>query len=266
MAKRRMISADVMEKDGFLRLDPACQAYYAHLHLMADDDGFVGNPQSLLRMYGFGDNVYDVLVKEGYLLSFGTGVCAIRHWPLYNHIKPECYTPTVHKTEFAALNTDKTEGYVPRDASALRPVQPAPQPAVHEQPPAPVPEEKPAAVPEDEFEDDFPFLWFPLADGGTFEITTEKLREYKEQYPWIDVPNELERMEQWLSQHPEKEITALYLERLVQKWLSNAEKDETAETVFFRGNDSYESPPSYDIDRAEYLMNTRVPKLKKKNR
>ena len=147
-----------MEKDGFLRLDPACQAYYAHLHLMADDDGFVGNPQSLLRMYGFADSVYDSLVKEGYILAFGTGVCAIRHWPLYNRIKPECYTPTVHKTEFAALNADQTEGYVPRDASALRPVQPSPLPNVHAEPTAPVTEAKPAAQ-EDESEEDFPFLF-----------------------------------------------------------------------------------------------------------
>ena len=266
MAKRRMISADVMEKDGFLRLDPACQAYYAHLHLMADDDGFVGNPQSLLRMYGFGDQVFNTLVKEGYLLCFGTGVCAIRHWPLYNRIKPECYTPTVHKTEYAALNTDQAEGYVPRDASALRPVQPAPPPAVKEQPPAPVPEETPAAVPEDPFEYDFPYLELPLADGGTFEITSKKLHEYEARYPGADVPHELDRMNRWLTLHPEKETTALYLERLVHKWLSSAGENEFGRHDAYYGDKGYSSPPSYDIDRAEYLMNTRVPKLKKKNR
>lgn len=267
MAKRRMISEDVMEKDGFLRLDPACQAYYAHLHLMADDDGFVGNPRSLLRMYGFGDDVYDSLVKEGYLLSFGTGVCAIRHWPLYNRIKPECYTPTVHKTEYSALNADKTEGYVPRDASALRPVRPEPpKPAAKEEPPASVPEKPDAAPAEDGSEDDYSYLSIPLAGDGTFEVTPKKLREYEGRYPGVLVLRELDRMKKWLEQHPEKEITALYLERLIQKWMLNAEKDELGPCGDGYGMKRCNIPPSYDIDRAEYLMNTRVPKLKKKNR
>ena len=140
-----------------------------------------------------------------------------------------------------------------------------PQPAVVKNPPAPVPEAKPAA-PEDESEEEFPFLWFPLADGGTFEITSKKLHEYEARYPGVDVAHELERMQRWVKLHTEKQITALYLERLAQKWLSNAGNGEIEQFGSCRNDKSYGSSPSYDIDRAEYLMNTGVPKLKKKNR
>ena len=111
MAKRRMISVDVMEQDNFLELPEHCQVFYIHLHLMADDDGFIGNPKALLRMYGYDAEVLDTLISKGFIIQFGSGIIVIRHWPLENRVKRDRYTPTVHQKEFQMLSVDDNKVY-----------------------------------------------------------------------------------------------------------------------------------------------------------
>lgn len=111
MAKRRMISADVMEQDDFLELPECSQVFYIHLHLMADDDGFIGNPKALLRMYGYDAEVLNTLIGCGFILQFGSGIIVIRHWPLENRVKRDRYTPTVHQQEFQMLTVDDNKIY-----------------------------------------------------------------------------------------------------------------------------------------------------------
>lgn len=111
MAKRRMISVDVMEQDDFLELPERCQVFYIHLHLMADDDGFIGNPKALLRMYGYDASVLNTLIETGFVLQFGSGIIVIRHWPLENRVKRDRYTPTVHQKELQMLSVDENKIY-----------------------------------------------------------------------------------------------------------------------------------------------------------
>ncbi len=111
MAKRRMISVDVMEQDDFLELPERCQVFYIHLHLWADDDGFIGNPKAMLRMYGYEQNVLKTLIDCGFILQFESGVLVIRHWPLENRVKRDRYTPTVHQKEFQMLTIDDNKIY-----------------------------------------------------------------------------------------------------------------------------------------------------------
>ena len=49
MAERRMISKKITDTDVFLEMPLSTQALYFHFIQNADDDGFVGNPKTIMR-------------------------------------------------------------------------------------------------------------------------------------------------------------------------------------------------------------------------
>ena len=56
MAERRMFAKSVIGSDNFLDMPATTQLLYFHLGMRADDDGFVGNPRSIMRMTGAGED------------------------------------------------------------------------------------------------------------------------------------------------------------------------------------------------------------------
>ena len=52
MAERRMTSKKIVDTDAFLDMPLSTQALYFHFIQNADDDGFVGNPNSIIRKIG----------------------------------------------------------------------------------------------------------------------------------------------------------------------------------------------------------------------
>lgn len=52
MAKKRMFNIDIVGSDAFLDMAPESQALYLQLSMRADDDGFIGNPKTVVRIAG----------------------------------------------------------------------------------------------------------------------------------------------------------------------------------------------------------------------
>ena len=52
MAQKRMFSNLVVGSDDFLEMPDSSQNLYFHLSMQADDDGFVDNWKSIMRMTG----------------------------------------------------------------------------------------------------------------------------------------------------------------------------------------------------------------------
>ena len=107
MAKRRMLSIEVLETDLFYRLPPSSQIIYLHFNMNADDDGFVGNVNNLVRAIGAERKYLRLLVESGYLIEFDSGVVAITHWHVNNKVRIDRYTPTRHTKEREMLTLDK---------------------------------------------------------------------------------------------------------------------------------------------------------------
>ena len=61
--------------DGFLKLDDPSQLLYYQLMLEADDDGFIANPLTLVRMVDSRKEHLETLVEHGYLIQFPSGWC-----------------------------------------------------------------------------------------------------------------------------------------------------------------------------------------------
>lgn len=116
MAKKRMFSNEVISTDVFYDLSLPAQALYFHLGMNADDDGFVSNPKTVIRMIGASNSELDELERAGFIIKFGTGVLVIRHWKIHNYIPKDRYKPTIYKQEYSMLE-EKDGVYWQKDKS-----------------------------------------------------------------------------------------------------------------------------------------------------
>lgn len=89
MATRRMISKEVIMTDDFLDLPPTTKVLYFFLNLEADDDGFVGNPKTVMRLTGATKEDMKLLIEGKYVLLFNTGVVVITDWAEHNSIRKD---------------------------------------------------------------------------------------------------------------------------------------------------------------------------------
>lgn len=117
MAKRRMLSIGVLTSDAYLDLSHGAQALYVQLAVAADDDGMLGNIRGTARMLGCDMACAQELEEAGFLISFASGVYAILHWNMHNHIRRDRHQPTVYQQEFGELYLTP-EGCYTRDENA----------------------------------------------------------------------------------------------------------------------------------------------------
>lgn len=111
MAERRMISKKITDTDNFLDMPLSTQALYFHFLQNADDDGFVGNPNSIIRKINASKNDYDLLIVKKFVLVFESGVCVIKDWRIHNYIQTDRYIPTNYTDEKKKLYLNENKSY-----------------------------------------------------------------------------------------------------------------------------------------------------------
>lgn len=111
MAKRRMMSKDIIDTDLFLDMSQGSQNLYFHFLLRADDDGFIASPKKIMRMLGIADDDFSVLIAKKFIIPFKSGVCVIKHWKIHNYIQKDRYTKTCHVEEMALLSENSENVY-----------------------------------------------------------------------------------------------------------------------------------------------------------
>ncbi|MBM7636228.1 DnaD domain protein [Streptococcus saliviloxodontae] len=75
--------------DDFIDLPPTTKVLYFFLILEADDDGFVGNPKTVMRLTGATKEDMKLLIEGKYVLLFNTGVVVITDWAEHNSIRKD---------------------------------------------------------------------------------------------------------------------------------------------------------------------------------
>ena len=359
MARRRMISAELMRSDEFLALPAQSQLLYVHLLVEADDDGFLLGKNRIITMLGLDESAFTALTDAGFVLRFSTGAAVITHWPVCNAIRKDRHTPTKYRAELAQLECVPEVGYVLKqepqavqteapavqsefgvrscfenedffnsefgirnsefhdgfsfserkrdtgtvpclllqseDLSSELGVRGAEDPVVQKEASAARKDdsvvqkevsaetkEAPAAFGQTditakeaaaenqgagfrawEFCPYAPPL--PLASGGELRLLQKDVDVWRRRFPDVNVTEEFRKLREYLGERPDKRKTADETWQYAEKWLSRAQ-DKTAQKGGKKKRLPDESPPSYDIDLAEYLMNTRVPKLTKRQR
>ena len=112
MAERRMFAKSVVLSDAFLALPHAVRCLYFTLGMVADDDGFVSAPLSVLRQVLATEKDLEALIAAGYVIRFESGPLALIHWRVNNFIRTDRYTPTNCADEKRLIGIDAQKRYV----------------------------------------------------------------------------------------------------------------------------------------------------------
>ena len=111
MARKRMFRLDVLETDAFMDMPLTAQALYFHLNLRADDDGFIGNPNQIVRSIGASADDLKLLIAKRFVLTFEDGVIVIKHWRLHNTLSMNRYKETNFLEDKAMLRIKDNKAY-----------------------------------------------------------------------------------------------------------------------------------------------------------
>ena len=111
MAERRMFAKTIILSDAFLDMPATSRCLYMTLCMVADDDGFVNNPRSIMRQSGASDDDMRILVGKKFVIIFDDGVVVIKHWRIHNYLRSDRYRETKYLEHKASLSTDENGGY-----------------------------------------------------------------------------------------------------------------------------------------------------------
>lgn len=111
MAERRMFAKTIVLSDAFLDMPLSARCLYFTLGMLADDDGFVNSPKSIMRQCGASQDDMNILLGKKFLLYFETGVVVIKHWRIHNYIQKDRYKETKYVEEKKQLVVDKSNIY-----------------------------------------------------------------------------------------------------------------------------------------------------------
>lgn len=107
-----MFSKKITNTDQFLDLPLSSQALYFHLNMNADDDGFVNNVRSIIRLVGASNDDFKLLVAKQFVITFNDGITVIRDWRIHNYIQKDRRQPTLYKEELKQLGLDENNRYI----------------------------------------------------------------------------------------------------------------------------------------------------------
>ena len=111
MANRRMFAKTIIDSDAFLDMPPSSQVLYFHLAMRADDDGFINNPKTIMRIVGAKDDDIKLLIAKRFIIPFDSGVVVIKHWRIHNYIQKDRYTETKYIEEKNQLIINEKNAY-----------------------------------------------------------------------------------------------------------------------------------------------------------
>lgn len=111
MAQKRMFDKTITNADDFLEMPMSSQILYFHLSMNADDDGFINNWKSIMRMTGTKDDDLKVLIAKQYVIPFDSGVVVIKHWRINNFLRKDRHVETKYQKELSMLQINDNQEY-----------------------------------------------------------------------------------------------------------------------------------------------------------
>lgn len=106
-----MFAKSIVLSDDFLDMPATARCLYFTLNMLADDDGFVNSPKSIMRQCMATVDDMKILFAKCYLIPFDSGIVVIRHWRINNYLRCDRYTPTKYLEEKSQLLIEKDGSY-----------------------------------------------------------------------------------------------------------------------------------------------------------
>lgn len=127
MADKRMLARTIIESDPFMNMPAEAQMLYVHLNLAADDDGFVANPRTVMRMCGASEDSMKLLIAKKFVLSFQKGddfIYLIKHWKIHNTIQKDRYKASNFRALLREVYLDENKAYSMTPGEGKKPALP----------------------------------------------------------------------------------------------------------------------------------------------
>lgn len=110
-----MFAKTIVLSDAFLDMPLSSRCLYFTLGMLADDDGFVNSPRSVMRQCGASVDDLNVLISKKFILAFEDGVVVIKHWRINNYLQKDRYTETKYLEDKDLLEMDQNNSYRLKD-------------------------------------------------------------------------------------------------------------------------------------------------------
>ena len=110
-----MFAKTIVLSDAFLDMPMSARCLYFTLSMVADDDGFVNAPKSIMRQCGASNDDMNILLMKRFILAFESGVIVIKHWRVNNYLRSDRYVETKYKEELALLTLNDDGVYSMED-------------------------------------------------------------------------------------------------------------------------------------------------------
>ena len=236
MAERRMFAKSIVLSDAFLDMPMSARCLYFTLGMLADDEGFIGAPKSIMRQCGASQDDMNILIAKRYVLAFDSGVIVIKHWRLNNYLQNDRCTPTTYVEEKSTLMFDEKKSYTEIKGnspmytdcihsidkysiveSSLEVKGSSKDSSKHNNKPS-TPKETITTCTEQLKNSSV--LALPLNDGTEYEVTKEWIDEFITLYPGVDVMQEVRNMRGWLLTNPRERKTRRGIKAFMNAWLA----------------------------------------------
>ena len=106
-----MFAKTIVLSDAFLDMPMSARCLYFTLGMLADDDGFVNSPKSIMRQVGASIDDMNILLARKFILAFESGVIVIKHWRIHNYIQKDRYKGSKYIEEKGTLAIDESGAY-----------------------------------------------------------------------------------------------------------------------------------------------------------
>lgn len=106
-----MFAKTIVMSDAFLDMPLGARCLYFTLGMVADDDGFVNSPKSVIRQCAATEDDLKILLAKKFVLAFQNGVVVIKHWKINNYIRSDRYVETKYQEQMAQLSLDENNAY-----------------------------------------------------------------------------------------------------------------------------------------------------------
>lgn len=106
-----MFAKTIVLSDDFLDMPLSARCLYFTLGMLADDDGFVNSPKSIMRQCGASQDDMRILISKRFIIIFESGVIVIKHWRINNYLRSDRYNETKYLEEREQLSLNENGSY-----------------------------------------------------------------------------------------------------------------------------------------------------------
>ena len=217
-AERRMFAKTIVLSDAFLDMSLGARCLYMTFGMLADDDGFVNAPKSIMRQCGASEDDFKVLIAKKFVIPFESGVIVIKHWRINNYLQKDRIQPTKYQDELSELMVEDNGAYTAKTDNVYIDSVYTDKNSIDK---SSIDKSNNIIVRSDKLsEPKADVSAIPLNDGSEWLPDKKLYDEYVRLYPNVDVKQAFNAMRGWCMSNPTKRKTLRGITKFVNTWLS----------------------------------------------